>query len=216
MSTIRRTCSLSLVSALTITLRPSGPAAIVTTFRCAAVCRSRICGMMLVASALRSGISVTVCGSTSSVPALLPGTRRSPSSASMSAAPSATLCDGPTMASLPTSSIARTVGFTSLGSVAYSSSRRNFASLGVTPRSMTVRTLRVTAAGAPGMPAAADPPEGTSSSSMTSASCNKRDRTPRATMALVRSSAVMERPSILLSSIFVFFPSAPMTYSTWR
>ena len=198
-----------------MTLRPSGPAAIVTTLRCAAVCKSRICGMMLVASALRSGMSVTVCGSMSSTRAL-PGTRRSPSSASISAAPSATLCDGPTIASLPTSSIANTVGFNSFGSVAYSSSRRNFASVGVTPRSMTVRTLRVTAAGAPGTPAPADPPEGTSSNSMTSASCNKRDRTPRATIALVRSSAVIERPSILLSSILVFLPSAPITYSICR
>ena len=80
-----------------------------------------------------------------------------------------------------------------------------------------MRTLRVTAAGAPGMPGAEAPPTaGTSSSSITSASCTSRARTPRATMALVRSSAVMESPSILLSSILVFLPSAPITYSTWR
>ena len=118
MSTMRRNWSLSLVSALTTTLRASGPAAMVTALRCAGVCRSRIFGMMLVASELRSGISVTTCGSASISGRAEPGVRRSPSSASMSAAPSATLCAGPTIASLPTSSMASTVGFTSLGSCA--------------------------------------------------------------------------------------------------
>ena len=84
------------------------------------------------------------------------------------------------------------------------------------PRSITVRTLRITGAGAPGTADPATPDDGTSSSSITSASWISLARTPRATIALVRSSAVMERPSILLSSILVFLPSAAITYSTWR